>query len=75
MKLVSIETFAKIKDGVKKVEKLVGKKSCKYYQRTNVIACYVEGRAIAPMVFNGSCNTELCENWVEQFLIKALKAG
>ena len=27
------------------------------------------------MVFNGSCNTELFENWVEQFLIKELKSG
>ena len=53
---------------------MIGKKSGKYYQRTNVIACYVEGRPIAPMVFNGSCNTELFENWVEQFLIKELKA-
>ncbi|WP_202149207.1 transposase, partial [Candidatus Sarmatiella mevalonica] len=29
----------------------------------------------APMVFNGSCNTQLFESWVEQFLIKELKAG
>ena len=27
------------------------------------------------MVFNGSCNTELFENWVAQFLIKELKSG
>lgn len=27
------------------------------------------------MVFNGSCNTQLFENWVEQFLIKELKPG
>jgi transposase len=27
------------------------------------------------MVFNGSCNTILFENWVEQFLIKELKPG
>ena len=30
---------------------------------------------LAPMVFNGSCNTELFENWVEQFLLKELKQG
>lgn len=59
----------------KKSEKLVGKKSGKYYQRTNIIAGYVNRHPIAPMVFNGSCNTELFENWVEQFLIKELKAG
>jgi len=27
------------------------------------------------MVFNGSCNTELFEIWVEKLLIKELKAG
>ncbi len=27
------------------------------------------------MVFNGSCNTRLFEGWVEQCLIKELKAG
>lgn len=27
------------------------------------------------MIFNGSCNTELFNNWVEHFLIKELKAG
>ena len=27
------------------------------------------------MVFNGSCNTELFESWVEQFLIKELRTG
>lgn len=59
----------------KKSEKLIGKKSGKYYQRTNIIAGYVDKKSIAPMVFNGSCNTKLFETWVEQFLIKELKAG
>ena len=59
----------------KKNEKLIGKKSGKYYQRTNIIAGYVDKKSIAPMVFNGSCNTKLFETWVEQFLIKELKAG
>ncbi|ETZ07451.1 hypothetical protein P618_200343 [Holospora obtusa F1] len=30
---------------------------------------------ITPMVFNGSCNTQLFEAWVAQFLIKKLKPG
>lgn len=59
----------------KKSEKLIGKKSGKYYERTNIIAGYINKTAIAPMVFNGSCNTQLFENWVEKFLIKELKAG
>ncbi len=58
-----------------KNKKLIGKKSGKYYQRTNIIAGLNMNKPIAPMVFNGTCNTELFEAWVEQFLIKELKAG
>ncbi|WP_202149876.1 hypothetical protein [Candidatus Sarmatiella mevalonica] len=57
------------------MEKLLGKKNGKYYQRTNIIAGYVNHTSIAPMVFNGSCNTQLIEAWLEKFLIKELKAG
>ena len=35
----------------KKSEKLIGKKSGKYYERTNIIAGLVNNAAIAPMVF------------------------
>ena len=59
----------------KKGEKLVAKKSGKYYERTNIIAGLVNNKSIAPMVFNGSCNTDLFNNWVEHFLIKELKEG
>ena len=59
----------------KRGEKLIAKKSGKYYERTNIIAGYVNNKAIAPMVFNGTCNTKLFETWVEQFLIKELKPG
>jgi transposase len=54
---------------------LSSKKSGKYYERTNVIAGLVNNKPIAPMIFSGTCNTELFNNWVEQFLIKELKAG
>ena len=30
---------------------------------------------IAPFVFNGSCNTELFNEWVKSFLIRELKPG
>ena len=55
----------------KKGELLIGKKSGKHYQRSNV----VNKQAIAPMVFNGTCNTELFNKWIEEFLIKELKPG
>ena len=59
----------------KRGEKLPAKKSGKHYERTNIIAGLVNNKSIAPMVFNGSCNTELFNSWVEQFLIKELEPG
>ena len=66
-------TICKDKGWGKKSEKLIGKRSGKYYERTNIITGLVNNKSIAPMVFNGSCNTNLFESWVEQFLIKELK--
>jgi hypothetical protein len=43
----------------KKSEKLLAKKSGKYYERTNIIAGLLNNKSIAPMVFNGTCNTDL----------------
>lgn len=68
-------TICKDRGWGKKSEKLIGKRSGKYYERTNIIAGYVNNKSIAPMVFNGSCNTNLFENWIEKFLIKELKPG
>ena len=59
----------------KRNKRLPRKKSGKYYQRTNIIAGYVNHKPIAPMVFNGSCNTQLIEAWVENFLVKELKSN
>jgi transposase len=66
-------TICKDRGWGKKGEMLTGKKSGKYYERTNIIAGYVNKKSIAPMVFNGSCNTLLFESWIEQFLIKELE--
>ena len=68
-------TICEEKGWGKQGEKLVGKKSGKYYERTNIIAGLISNELIAPMVFNGSCNTQVFESWVEQFLIKELKPG
>lgn len=54
---------------------LAGKKSGKCYQRTNIIAGCVNGESIAPLVFNGSCDTKLVVQWVQESLIKELKPG
>ena len=66
-------TICKDRGWGKKGVKLMGKKSGKYYERTNIIAGYVNNKSIAPMVFNGTCNTNLFETWVEEVLIKELK--
>lgn len=68
-------TICKDRGWGKRSEKLVAKKSGKHYKRTNIIAGLVNNKSIAPMVFNGSCNTDLFNNWVEHFLIKELKTG
>ena len=65
----------KIEGGGKKGVKILGKKSGKYYERTNIIGGLVSNKSIAPMVFNGSCNSNVFNNWVEHFLIKELKPG
>ena len=59
----------------KKGKKLSGKKSGKYYKRTNIIAGYVNNKCIAPMTFHGSCDTELFNLWVKTFLIPELQPG
>jgi transposase len=68
-------TITKDRGWGKKGKPLKAKKSGKYYQRTNIIAGLNFNKPLAPMVFNGACNTEVFNNWVEQFLIKELKVG
>ena len=58
----------------KRSEKLFYKKSGKYYQRTNIIAGYVNHKVIAPIVFNDACNTELIEAWGRAFFNQGVKA-
>lgn len=68
-------TISKDRGWGTKKEKLSGKKSGKYYERTNIIAGYVNKNSIAPMIFNCSCTTKLFEAWIENFLIKELVPG
>lgn len=68
-------TICKDRGWGKKGKPLEGKKSGKYYQRTNIIAGLNLNKSVAPMVFNGTCNTEVFNDWVEKCLIKELKPG
>lgn len=54
---------------------LVDTKSGKYFERTNIIAGFNDNKSISPIVFSGTCNTNVFNTWVEQFLIKELQPG
>jgi len=68
-------TICKDKCWSAKGSPIQAKKSGKYYERTNIIAGLVNNKSIAPMVFNGSCNTNIFNSWIESFLIKELIPG
>ena len=59
----------------RKGQVVYGKKSGQHYKRLNLIAGLVGKRPIAPLIFEGNCDTEFFNAWVEQFLIKALRPG
>lgn len=54
-------------------QKVYGKISGKRTKRQSILAAKVNNKIIAPMIFEGTCYTELFEAWVEQVLIPELK--
>jgi hypothetical protein len=52
-------SICKDKGWGKRGKKLGGKKSGKYYKRSNIIAGYANKKIIASLVFYGSCNSSL----------------
>ncbi len=60
----------------KKGEKLYGKVSGnRYVKRENFISGYVNGEIVAPWCYDGSCDKEFFEYWVEKALIPVLEEG
>ena len=51
---------------------LLGKTSGKRFVRTNIVAAQCGKEILAPMTFQGSCNTALFVEWVKQMLIPEL---
>ena len=43
--------------------------------RTGLLAGYLNHRLIAPLVFDGTCNTDLFNQWLDQFLCPNIKPG
>ncbi len=54
---------------------IFGSVSGKYYQRESFVAAKVGSNIIAPFCYQGTCNTDLFNLWVEHFLIPELKPG
>ena len=55
--------------------KIVAEISGKIFQRTNIIAGYVNGKSIAPLVYSVNTTKALVEEWVDKVLVRELKAG
>ncbi|MDR0275465.1 MAG: transposase, partial [Burkholderiaceae bacterium] len=43
--------------------------------RTRLIGGYCEGKLIAPMLFEGTCNTEVFNQWLEHMLLPQWASG
>jgi transposase len=56
-------------------KKIIGEVSGKRYQRTNIIAGYVNKRTIAECMYKVNTDTEFFNKWIEEFLIPELKPG
>lgn len=56
-------------------QKVYGEISGKKYARESFIAGKNGKNIVAPMCFEGTCNTELFNMWIEDFLLPELKAG
>lgn len=52
-------------------------KNCRTFgiSRNTMIAGWCDREILAPMTFQGSCNTALVEAWVEQYLVPELQPG
>jgi transposase len=59
----------------KRGERIYGEISGKRYARESFIAAKCGSKILAPFCFQGTCNTELFNLWVEKFLVPTLKPG
>ena len=59
----------------KKGKKLLGNVSGKHQLRTNIIAAQCDNEILAPIIFNGPCDSLLFLKWLETQLLPLLKPG
>jgi transposase len=63
--------YARAPRGQKIITDISGNRS----QRTSIIAGYNQKTSMAPMVFQGYCNTLVVKSWLKEVLIPELTAG
>lgn len=56
-------------------ESIKGESSGKRFSRESFIAGKVQSKIIAPFCYQGTCNTELFNTWIERILLPELKEG
>jgi len=56
-------------------EKIQGEISDKWYARKSFIVAKIGSKIIALMIFEGTCNSEIFETWVEKVLVQDLIPG
>jgi transposase len=44
-------------------------------ERTSIISASRQGKLVAPLIFQGSCNTEVVDTYFEQVLLPGLRPG
>lgn len=54
---------------------VVGEISGKRFARESFIAAQCDSKTLAPLCFQGTCNTKLFDLWLEQFLVPVLLPG
>lgn len=59
----------------KRGAKVYGEVSGKRFARESIIAGFFQGKLLAPMCYQGTCNTELFNVWLKQVMIPELKQG
>ncbi|MCL2021955.1 MAG: IS630 family transposase [Betaproteobacteria bacterium] len=55
-----------------KGEKVIGYRAAFRHPRTSLLGAYLQTRLIAPLLFEGTCNTALFNEWLKHFLLPEL---
>jgi transposase len=58
-----------------KGKKVIGEVRGRRFQRTNIVAGYINRKTIAECIYKNNTDTEFFNIWVEEFLIPELRSG